>query len=49
MKFCIGRGQAEPENVTAGIAKAVQPQIWKDYLLILFFTLAVSVLTFEMK
>ena len=36
LKFYIDRGQTGPETA-ADIAKAVQPQIWTDYLLILFF------------
>lgn len=47
MEF-FDRDPAEPETA-ADIAKAVQPQIWKDYLLILFFTLVVSVLTGGIK
>jgi hypothetical protein len=49
MKLWIDRGQTEPENVTADIAKAVQPQIWTDYLVILFFVLTASVVTFGFK
>jgi hypothetical protein len=49
MNLCIDYRQTGPENVTADIAKAVQPQIWKDYLLILFFVLTTSVVTFAMK
>ena len=49
MNLCIDYRQTGPENVTADIAKAVQPQIWTDYLLILFFALTASVVTFGLK
>jgi len=49
MKFYIDRDQTGPETVTANIAKAVQPQIWTDYLLILFFALTASVVTLGVK
>ena len=49
MKLCIDHRQTEPENVTADIVKAHQPQIWKDYLFVLFFALTVSVVTFGVR
>jgi len=36
MNFYIDYRQRGPETA-ADLAKAVQPQIWTDYLLILFF------------
>ena len=49
MKVCIDHRQKGPENVTTEIAKAVQLQIWNDYLLLLFFVLTASVVTFGLK
>jgi len=48
MNFYIDYRQRGPETA-ADLAKAVQPQIWTDYLLILFFVLTASVVTFGLK
>lgn len=49
MKLPIDCPQTEPQSVADDIAKAVQTQIWKDCLLILFFALTASVVTYTVQ